>query len=69
MSGVLWYREGRLEQAATAFRAAIALAPKDWRAYRNLGMVYRKTGVKEFAEKFLAQGRRLKKAGAAPGRG
>jgi Flp pilus assembly protein TadD len=68
MSGVLWFREGRLEQAATAFRAAIALAPKDWRAYRNLGMVYRKTGVKEFAEKFLAQGRRLKKA-AATGRG
>lgn len=69
MSGVLWFREGKLEQAAAAFRAAIALAPKDWRAYRNLGMVYRKTGVKEFAEKFLAQGRRLKKAAAASGRG
>jgi tetratricopeptide (TPR) repeat protein len=62
MSGVLWYRAGNLEKAASTFRAAIALAPKDWRAYRNLGMVYRKTGVKEFAEKFLAAGRRLKKA-------
>ncbi|MCX7030244.1 MAG: tetratricopeptide repeat protein [Spirochaetes bacterium] len=62
MSGVLWYRAGKLEKAASAFRSAIALAPKDWRAYRNLGMVYRKTGVKEFAEKFLATGRRLKKS-------
>jgi tetratricopeptide (TPR) repeat protein len=64
MSGVLWYRAGKLERAASAFRAAIALAPKDWRAYRNLGMVYRKSGVKEFAEKFIAQGRRLKKEAA-----
>jgi tetratricopeptide (TPR) repeat protein len=67
MSGVLWYRERNMEKAASAFRAAIALAPKDWRAYRNLGMVYRKTGVKEFADKFLAQGRRLKKAAASTG--
>ncbi len=67
MSGVLWYRARNMEKAASAFRAAIALAPKDWRAYRNLGMVYRKTGVKEFAEKFLAQGRRLKKAAAPAG--
>jgi len=64
MSGVLHYRAGSLEKAASAFRAAIALAPKDWRAYRNLGMVYRKTGVKEYADKFLAQGRRLKKEAA-----
>jgi tetratricopeptide (TPR) repeat protein len=62
MSGVLWYRTGNMEKSASAFRAAIALAPKDWRAYRNLGMVYRRTGVKEFAEKFLATGRRLKKS-------
>lgn len=65
MSGVLWYRSGKLDKAASAFRAAIALAPKDWRAYRNLGMVYRRNGVKEFAEKFLATGRRLKKEAAA----
>lgn len=67
MSGVLWYRSGQMERAASAFRAAIALAPEDWRAYRNLGMVYRRTGVKEFADKFLAQGRRLKKATARTG--
>jgi Flp pilus assembly protein TadD len=65
MSGVLWYRSGKLEKAASAFRTAIALAPKDWRAYRNLGMVYRKTGVKEFADKFLTTGRKLKKEAAA----
>jgi hypothetical protein len=30
-------------------------------------MVYRKSGVKEFADRFLAQGRRLKKAAARTG--
>ena len=65
MSGVLWYRSGDLERASSAFRAAIELAPDDWRAYRNLGMVYRKSGVKEYAEKFLATGRKLKRQAAA----
>jgi tetratricopeptide (TPR) repeat protein len=60
-SGVLSYRDGKLEQAAAAFRRAAGVAPKEWRAWRNLGMVYRRMGVQEFADKFLATAERCRR--------
>ncbi|MBE3063411.1 MAG: tetratricopeptide repeat protein, partial [Spirochaetes bacterium] len=60
--GVLHYQAGDLGASATAFRRAIAVAPKSWRAHRNLGMVYRKTGNSVFAEKFLARAAVYRKA-------
>jgi tetratricopeptide (TPR) repeat protein len=55
MLGVLQFQSGSMEKAATTFRHAVSIAPKDWRANRNLGMVYRRMGSEEFAEKFLAR--------------
>ena len=62
MLGVLQFQENALEKAAETFRKAVSLSPQDWRANRNLGMVYRKMGNDVFAEKFLAKA-------AAPARG
>jgi len=55
MLGVLQFQDKSLEKAAETFRKAIALSPKDWRANRNLGMVYRTMGNNAFAETFLAK--------------
>jgi tetratricopeptide (TPR) repeat protein len=55
MLGVLDYQAGSLEKSAQTFRQALSLSPRDWRANRNLGMVYRKMGNDTFAEKFLAK--------------
>lgn len=59
--GVLHYQAGDLSASAADFRKAIALSPKSWRAHRNLGMVYRKTGNSVFAEKFLAKAAEYRK--------
>jgi Flp pilus assembly protein TadD len=53
MSGVLQYQEAAYDKSAETFRKAVSLSPTDWRANRNLGMVYRKMGNDLFAEKFL----------------
>ena len=62
MLGVLWYQDGDFERAASAFRAAVSQWPTDWRANRNLGMVYRRMGNGEFAEKYLAKAAKLQAA-------
>jgi len=62
MLGVLQFQESLLEKAAATFRAAVSIAPRDWRANRNLGMVYRKMGNDLFAEKFLQKARDLESA-------
>jgi tetratricopeptide (TPR) repeat protein len=55
MLGVLQYQASSLAKAAETFRKAISLSPRDWRANRNLGMVYKKMGNDIFSEKFLAK--------------
>lgn len=62
MSGVLQYQEGAFEKSAETFRHAVSVSPTDWRANRNLGMVYRKLGNDLFAEKFLRKARDLESA-------
>ncbi|MGA2640095.1 MAG: tetratricopeptide repeat protein, partial [Spirochaetia bacterium] len=57
MRGVLQYQESSLDKAAETFRKAVSLSPADWRANRNLGMVYRRMGNDLFAEKFLQKAR------------
>ena len=58
--GALYFKHNELEKAAAAFRQVVS-APKKisqeelWKAYRNLGLVYRKSGSPEFAEKFLSR--------------
>jgi tetratricopeptide (TPR) repeat protein len=68
MLGVLQFQENSLEKSSQTFRKAVSVSPKDWRANRNLGMVYRKMGNDIFAEKFLeksAEYRRAAEAAAA----
>jgi tetratricopeptide (TPR) repeat protein len=60
MLGVLQFQEEALEKAASTFRQAVSMAPQDWRANRNLGMVYRRMGNHDFAEKFLAKAAALR---------
>jgi tetratricopeptide (TPR) repeat protein len=67
MLGVLHFQEKTLERSAEILRRAVAMAPKDWRANRNLGMVYRRMGNKEYADKFLSKAKTLRGAEAASG--
>ena len=57
MRGVMQYQENALDKSAETFRKAVSLSPMDWRANRNLGMVYRRMGNDLFAEKFLQKAR------------
>ncbi len=66
MEGVLHYQEGALEKSAATFRKAVSLAPDDWRANRNLGMVYRRMGNHVFADKFLQKARQRQAAAGKP---
>jgi Flp pilus assembly protein TadD len=62
MLGVLHYQENTFDKSAELFRRAVAISPQDWRANRNLGMVYRRMGNSEYADKFLAKAKTLQKA-------
>lgn len=64
--GVLYYRDNELEKAAGAFRRAISSSPGSWQPYRNLGIVYMRSGNREFGQKFLHQAEQLR---ARPDRG
>ncbi|MGA2480134.1 MAG: tetratricopeptide repeat protein [Spirochaetia bacterium] len=66
MLGVLHFQAGSMEKAAETFRKAVSASPRDWRANRNLGMVYRKIGNDTFAEKFLARAAEYRAAAEAP---
>ena len=58
-------QENILDKSAELFRRAVSLSPKDWRANRNLGMVYRRMGNDEFADKFLSKAASLRKRSEA----
>ncbi len=62
MLGVLQFHEDAMEKSVQSFRRAISISSRDWKAYRNLGMAYRKMGNKEFAESFLARSEEYRKA-------
>jgi tetratricopeptide (TPR) repeat protein len=63
--GVLYFKQNELEKAAAVFRDVVSLPKKIspdelWKAYRNLGLVYRRSGSPEFAEKFLRRAAEIK---------
>jgi tetratricopeptide (TPR) repeat protein len=63
--GVLYFKQNDLEKAAAAFRQVVSTPKKCsedelWKAYRNLGFVYRKSGSTEFADRFLRRAAELK---------
>jgi tetratricopeptide (TPR) repeat protein len=65
MLGVLYFQDGALEKSAEVFRRVIADSPREWKAHRNLGMVYRKMGNTQFAESFLARAEQYRAEGKA----
>ncbi|MBN2736877.1 MAG: tetratricopeptide repeat protein [Spirochaetales bacterium] len=52
MLGVFYYKEGLYEEALHPFREVISKYPKNWKAYRNLSMVYKMMGNEDFYIKF-----------------
>jgi len=58
--GVIQYRRNDLNAALRAFRDAQDRAPADWRAYYNIGEVYKKRGMEDYARRFFQQAEKLK---------
>ena len=52
--GVLYEKGNDLEKALGQFRAVLSKNPKEWRALRNMGLIYRRMGVRDFADRYLA---------------
>ncbi len=51
--GVLSFREENLEESLKSFREVLDISPKDWRAHKNIGLVYKRQGMDSFAEKYM----------------
>ncbi|RPJ08061.1 MAG: hypothetical protein EHM28_05315 [Spirochaetaceae bacterium] len=58
--GVLYVKERDYERATSIFRHIIDSNPRDWRAYFNLGMVYKKQKNKAFADRFIEKAMELR---------
>ncbi len=59
--GVTLYRNGKDEEALAVFQNCIYRGYKDWRIYRNMGIIYRRKGIKEWAEMYMKKAEELKK--------
>ncbi|MAG13237.1 MAG: hypothetical protein CMN78_01435 [Spirochaetales bacterium] len=61
--GVLLYRENRLEEALSEFRLVTAENDQDWRAYKNIAIIYRERGLHDLAERFFSQAENRRQSG------
>ena len=59
--GVLYSKQKMYEKAKKIFREVISLSSKDWRAYQNLGILYKRMGQKDMADQFLNRSEKYKK--------
>jgi tetratricopeptide (TPR) repeat protein len=60
--GVFYSKEKNYEKAREIFRDIIGTYPKDWRAYQNLGLLYRRMGQNETAMQFLNRAKEYRKS-------
>ena len=60
--GRLQMREGDLERATETLRRAVAEQPDSWLAHHHLGLAYRRTGNKEFADRYRKRANKLRQA-------
>jgi tetratricopeptide (TPR) repeat protein len=60
--GVMLFREKSYEGALEAFREAATLRPNDWRPHYNIGEIYRRRGMKDFARRFLQRAEQLRES-------
>ena len=51
--GVLLFRKGDLDEALKVFRIVLDESPDDWRACKNIGLIYRKRGIMDMADRYL----------------
>jgi len=58
--GVFYFKGEEMEKALSVFRRVTTLAKDDWRAYLNIGMIYKKQGIPAYAEKYLSKAEKLK---------
>lgn len=58
--GGIYYREGDFERAIKTFKEVLSEDPKNWVALQNIGRIYKKTGNKIFADKFLKRAENYK---------
>ncbi len=63
--GVIQFRRDNLNAALRAFRDAQDKSPGDWRSYHNIGEVYRKRGMNDYASRFFLRAEKLKTSDAA----
>jgi len=58
--GVLKYRMDDTEGAMKVFRAILSFEPGSWRAYKNIGLVYSRMGMEDFAARFFKRAEEYK---------
>jgi tetratricopeptide (TPR) repeat protein len=66
LQGALYSRLEKAEAAVDAFRRATEIAPENPRGWRNLGLLYKRQGLSEFADSCLARAAELEGAMRAP---
>ena len=59
--GSTLYRNDRDEEALAVFQKCIYNGIKDWRLYRNIGVLYKNKGLNEWAEMYIKKSEKLKK--------
>lgn len=62
--GVIQFKRGNLNAALRAFRDAQDRAPEDWRPCHNIGEVYKKRGMKDYAGRFFLRAEKLRTSDA-----
>jgi len=63
--GVIQFKRDNMNAALRAFRDAQDKAPGDWRPYHNIGEVYRRRGMEDYASRFFLRAEKLKTSNAA----
>ena len=59
--GTTLYRNGKPEEALNVFQKCLYNGHKDWRVFRNMGIIYREKGLSEWAEMYMKKADKLKK--------
>ncbi|MBI9105565.1 MAG: tetratricopeptide repeat protein [Spirochaetales bacterium] len=58
--GAALYRNNRDEEALNIFQKCIFEGYKDWRVFRNMGIIYKNKGMKEWSEMYMKKSKELR---------
>ncbi len=59
--GVSLYRLGKPEEALTIFQKCLYSGHRDWRLFRNMGIIYREKGLKDYSKMYFSKAEEMKK--------